>query len=235
MRSCLTTLALLLVAAGLAAWFIPPIVAGYIVEGALSSAGFTATSTAIAVQADPPPLLLLGHADTVTITAVAADVRGLHIDRLDVSLADVDLVGRSFASIEGTLYAVRVEQPDGLGFVASEVDIRGPSEAAATTLRIGAADVRSMVAAAYAAGARGAPPIVVDLAPPAGLVLLVGGLHEQAILTVGSDGSLIMQLGGVAITLARPAPGLPLRLRSLSVSPDMLLINGLIDARRLVP
>jgi hypothetical protein len=178
MRGCLTTLALLLVAAGLAAWFIPPIVAGYIVE---------------------------------------------------------DLVSRSFASIEGTLYGVRVEQPDGLGFVASEVDIRGPSEAAVTSLRIGAADVRSMVAAAYAAGARGAPPIGVDLAPPAGLVLLVGGLREQAILTVGADGSLIMQLGGVAITLARPAPGLPLRLRSLSVSPDVLVIDGLIDARRWLP
>ncbi len=234
MRGCLTILALSLVALFLAAWFLPPILARDAVEVALKSSGFTATSLSIHVSENPPPLLLLGRADQVHVVATGASVRGLRAQSLDVTLHDVDVATRSFASIEGTLQGASVPESGGGRFSVAEVDISGPTSAAVTTLHLQPADVVAMVLAAdRSVGAD--VPVGVELVPPSGLSLTFAGRQEAATLAIGADGSLLMRAGSLSTTLARPGPDLPLQLRTVAVNASDLVVTGAMDARNLLP
>ena len=233
MRGCLTVLVLALLAALLGAWVGAPIVARDAVAVALRTSGFTAKSLSIRVSANPPPLLLLGHADRVHIVAGGAAVRGLQADSLDFTLSDVDLASRTFGSVDGTLVGARIAQPAGTTFSAGEVDVAGPTDAALATLQLDAADLRAMLQSAYGDAGRTAPAAV-EPVPPSELAVTVAGKREVGRLAI-DGGSLVMRVGDLVLRLASPGPDLPLELRTVSVGSGGVVVGGVIDVAALLP
>jgi len=113
MRSCLIQLLIAVAVIFALLWFGLPFGASWLATNALTAAGFTGTDTKVTVSADLPPRILLGHADKIQLTATDASVGGLYAASIDVTLSDVELIDRTFASAHGTLKGVRVPAPNG--------------------------------------------------------------------------------------------------------------------------
>ncbi len=232
MRCCLTGLLLLVAATVLAAWFVPPIVAGALVEGGLAAAGFSDTGTTVDVVADPPPAILAGHADRVRIRSSDVVMGDLRAARLDLTLVDVSLFGRTARTVDGTLQAVRIEPAQGAAFVVPEVIVRGPAAAAAATLRLTRADLEPLVASAVQSA--GLIPTGLALAAPDRLTVILSGRTVTGTLGVES-GALVARLdGSLSAVLARSAPGDPFQLRSVQVGPDGAVIAAVVDLAALI-
>ncbi len=229
MRGCLSVLVLAAIVVALAGWVVAPLVAERIVMSALVSQGFDGSAPTVAIASDPPPLLLLGHADRVRVTSGNDSIRGMRVDRLDVTLADVGLIDRSFRTIDATLTGVSFPQPDGSAASIARIDMNGPGGSATTVASLDLEQVRALVADAIGEAAASG----LSLAPPDRVVYRLGPASVSARLAVGGDGALVLvpDLGPIGpVEIFRPAASTSLELTGVSVTGDGMELTGRIDA-----
>lgn len=103
MRSCLIRLLILIALVFALLWFGLPIGASWLATNALNASGFTGTGTKVEVSSNPPPLLLLGHADSIHLTSSQVGIGDLHAAGVDLTLGKVELFSRQIGSVTGTL------------------------------------------------------------------------------------------------------------------------------------
>lgn len=227
MRGCLSVLVLAAVFVVGGAWFGGPLLASGIVRTALDASGFEGRNTTVQVVADPPIEVLLGRADEVRIRSDDASIEGLGAVRFDITLTGVDLVGRRFAGLAGTLDDVTIRGEDGGRTRATSVALTGPPDHVEAIVRIAPSAVDDLVAAAiereigFSVGSAA-------LRAPDTLVFTAGPLEATGRLVVEPDGSLSLAaaLPGDPRILILDA-GSPLVFESVSVDDDLVLVGSL--------
>jgi hypothetical protein len=206
----------------------PPVASGLVTAG-LAVTGFSAASTNVAVDADPPLELLGGHADRVRIVATDARFGTLRADSVDLTLSDVDLFAPTAERIDGLLEGVVLEAGAGPIPVTS-VEIGGAGDAAPATIRMRAAAFEALAEQSLA-GALGQVPTDVRLAAPDRLTLTIAGVSTSAELGVSSDGALSATGGpflGGPVVLVEPSGMDPFRLAGVSVEGSTLVLSGTV-------
>ncbi len=232
MRGCLFVLVLAAAVLGAAGWFGSPLLASAVVSAALQNAGFRAGSATVSATADPPPRLLVGRADRVEIVGSDISFRTFRAASLDLVLTDVDLVGRTAATIAGRIGGAQMTTSDG---TAASVDlaIDGPAGAARAVISVDSATVDRVVKAGLHQ-AYGVVVIGTELVAPDTLRISVTGATLEGRLTIDGDGALAIStpLGSAAIL--RLDPSFPLRLTAVGVAAGNLRIEGTLDAEALL-
>lgn len=233
MRGCLFTLALLVVLAAAATWFVLPPLMGTLAQGALVAAGLSADQMTVSVSSDPPPELLGLRADRIRIQATDARYRGLEASDVDLTLRDVRLLDRTFGRIDGTLGAVTIPGPSGAPPITIPgAKLSGDAEEVRATLTIPAATVDALAAAAVVR-AIGIQPSRVVVAAPDRVRIEAAGLAIQGRLAVNDAGALMLvppagaPLGAVAIV--QPGPDDPWKVESFSIVDGDLTIVATLD------
>lgn len=232
MRGCLFVLVLAAAVVGGAAWFGSPVLASTVARAALENAGFQAATSTITVSADPPPKILLGRADRLRIVGTDVDFRTFHAASLDLTLTDVDLLGRRAATIRGRVVGAELSSPDGPGATA-DVEIDGPADAADATIDVSAAAVEAAVTAAFRRRF-GVAVLGTELVAPDVLRIRSAGSTLEGRLGVGADGAITLTTALGASELLRLDPSFPLTLRSVSVVDGSLRILAVLDAGALL-
>ena len=234
MRGCLGVLVLAAAVVLTAAWFGAPTFASVLVEGALDVAGLEGRNRSVRVDSDPPIEILGGRADRVVIRADDVVLDDLDADRIDVTLLDVDLVGRTFGRIEGRLDAVVLTAGDGTATEAQTVELIGPVDDVLATVRISGSVVDRLARDAIERDA-GLPVGEVELATPNTIAFTIGPARVEGLLSVDTNGALIasLELPGdpVAILLS---PDNPFRLTAVSVDDADLVLIGRLDLASLL-
>lgn len=232
MRGCLSVLVLAAVFVLGLAWFGGPVLAGTIVERSMTAAGFVAADTSVAVTSEPPLELLAGHADRVVVTARNATLRNMAAASLSLTLSNVDLVGRRFARVDGTLDDVSIDASDGTVINARSIALRGPSDAATATVRLAEDVVKRLITDGVRAQA-GLRVTGVTLSPP-NRIGFTAGLPIDGRFDVAADGSLglVTSGGGSRFMLFEPPP--ELRLVGVSVVGSDLVLVGTTSLADLV-
>jgi hypothetical protein len=107
MRGCLFVLVLAAALIAAIAWFAPAPIVSAVIGGALQSSGYQSSSTTITATADPPPRLLLGHADRIAIDSTDVAWKALRARHLALTLEGVDPPARRTGpwTIEGAKIA----------------------------------------------------------------------------------------------------------------------------------
>ena len=149
---------------GVTAWFVLPTALDAAATASVSGAGFNGTNTSVRIEASPAQALSL-HADALAIHSTNATFHELQMAAVDVTLRDIGLLDRTFASIDGTLTDVHYQQPGGWTFQASEVTVSGARVSARLDIRLSPADVRA-VASSVGQASLGAAPSQVVLSGP---------------------------------------------------------------------
>jgi hypothetical protein len=227
MRGCLSVLVLAAIFVVAGAWFGGQLLAAGIVRSALDASSFEGRNTTVQVVADPPIEVLLGRADEVRVGSDDASLEGLAAVRLDVTLSGIDLVGRTFDHLAGTLDDVTIRGEDGGRTRATTVALAGPPDDVEAIVRIAPSAVDDLVAAAiereigFSVGS-------VSLRAPDTLVFSAGPLEATGRLVVEADGSLFLaaELPGnprIAILDA----GAPLVFDSVAIGEDLVLVGSL--------
>jgi hypothetical protein len=231
-RGCLVTIAALIVAIGVAAWFLLPPAAGAVAEAALVAAGFHADTSTVTVESDPPLRLLTLSADTARIRATNVLFRGVEAASADITLGDVAVIDHSFKTLEGTLKGVRFQPGHGPELGVPLVHLSGTPDRVRATLDVPAADAEAMAAAAVQ-GAVGIAPSRTVLAAPDRVAITVGGRTINGRLAVAADGSLALiapagsPVGSVA--LVSPSAELPIRVESFRIVDGGLTVVVTLD------
>jgi hypothetical protein len=215
------------------AWFGSGRIAAAAIGAALGGSGFRAASSTITATADPPPRLLLGHADRLSITGSDVDWRALHANRLSLTLDDVDLFGRSAATIQGSLTGARLDDGSGGSAAATSIQVAGPADAAATTIVVDPAAVRATIISA-AASRFGIAVTDAVLVAPDRLRLVTPLASIEGRLTIDTGGTLAFVTGLGTIPILTLDPSLPLRLRAVTIVGGSLRLNGLLDVESLL-
>jgi hypothetical protein len=233
-RGCLGVLVLAVVVVLAAAWFGAPRFAGVLVEGALDVAGLEGRNRSVRVESDPPIEILGGRADRVVIRADDIVLDDLDADRIDVTLLDVDLIGRTFGRIEGRLDAVVLTAGDGTATEAETVELVGPADDVLATVRISGSVVDRLAREAIERDA-GLPVGEVGLETPNTIAFTLGPARVEGLLAVDANGALIasLELPGdpVAVLLS---PDNPFRLTAVSVDDEDLVLIGRLDLASLL-
>jgi hypothetical protein len=226
-RGCLSVLVLAAAFVLGGAWFGGPLLAAGIVRSALEASDFEGRNTSVQVVADPPIEVLLGRADEVRIGSDDASIEGLGAVRLDVTLTGVDLVGRRFERLAGTLDDVTIRSEDGGRTRATTVALAGPPDEVEAIVRIAPSSVDELVAAAiereigFSVGS-------VSLRAPNSLVFSAGPLEATGRLVVEADGSLSLAAdlpGNPRIAILDA--GSPLVFESVAIDEDLVLVGSL--------
>lgn len=232
MRGCLGTLVLAIVFLGVAGWFGGLPVAGLLVETGLGAGGLQAADLDVTVETDPRWELLGGRADRVRIVATDADLRGSSVDRVEVDLADVSIGDRRAGHVDGELEGITVHEEgpaDGLRIERIRLDGGNPIVARA---EIADAEAAALVARGIR-DSTGTEPQGVTLAAPDRLSIAFGPTTLTGRLTVGADGSLILDVPGVAGNVIGDlvlvdAASLPIELRSVAVRDGLVVLEGVL-------
>jgi hypothetical protein len=246
MKGCLLALLTTIVVGVLVLWFSLPLAAGYLIQAGIGAAGFHGTDTKVEVKADPPLIILTGHADSVHLTATDVSVGELQAGRIDLRLDGLAVLSRHIESVHGTfddveVLAAPVEGGNQAPPVAQirKVTVEGPSNAAAATIVMtgpqAAALAQSQLRAATGAQA------TLTLAAPDVVNVTAGGNTEQGHLVV-QNGSLqlVAQSGGFpTVTLLKPGKGSPFYIKSAVIGADseggqILTLTGSIDIQSLL-
>jgi hypothetical protein len=232
-RGCLFVLSIgvALLAAG--AWFGAQPIATAAIGAVLGSSGFHAASSTISATADPPPRLLLGHADRISVTGSDVDWRALHADRLTLTLDDVDLLSRTAGSIHGSVDGAELDDGAGGTAKATSIDFAGRADAAETTVVVAPGEVRAAIVAA-AAQRFGIQISDVRLAAPNRLQLVTSLATLDGTLSIDGNGALALDTPLGSIPILSIDPSLPLRLDSVAVVDGALHLTGTLDAEALL-
>jgi hypothetical protein len=231
-RGCLFVLVVAATLLGAIAWFGASPLAGVMVRAALDSSGYRAATTSIAVEAAPPPRLLLGHADAVTIRGSGVEWRSLNAAALDLRLEDVDLFGRTAGTVSGSI--------DGAEVAGTTVDparvaitIDGPANAAIATIVADRATVRRLVLAGVSDTFH-VQATDASLVAPDRLRVSTPGAVIEGSLVIDGDHVVAMATPLGSIPLLTLDDSLPLRLTGVSVIDRGLRLEGVLDVAALL-
>jgi len=233
MRSCLIQLLISVAMIFALLWFGLPFGASWLATNALTANGFNGTDTKVEVQADLPPRILTGHADSIHLTSTKVGVGDLHADSVDLTLSSVDLLDRKVGTVSGSLLGVRIFDPSGQPLTFETVTVDGDAKKAASTLTI--SNIEAARLATSQLKAAGLTATVV-LSSPDKLVVTVGGKSQVTRLRV-AGGSLILVPDGSSLptlTLIAPGNGNPFQLTSATVGAKSVTLIGTIDIQALL-
>lgn len=235
MRGCLTgALVFFAVVVG-GAWLLTPMAVDALIAGALSASGFHGTGTTVDAIANPPPMLLTGHADRVRIRSTDVTLRELQASTLDLTLSDVSLLSRSFAQVTGSLLGVRIAGGGATSLEATRATVEGPASAALVMLSLDRPQVEALVSSGVAA-AIGPVPASIALAPPDTIRFTIEGRSASGSLGV-ENGSLTLRplgLGLDPITLIASPDTAAWRIASVAVTGSGLDVGLVVDLQRLI-
>ena len=234
MRSCLIQILIMVAVVFCLLWFALPFGVSALATGALNASGFNGTDTKVEVSANPPFVLLTGHADTVRIRSTEAKVGDLHAGRVDVTLGDVDLLSRAIGTVSGTLEGVRVAAPNGDPVTIDMVELHGSATATTATANMSVAEAQAL-AESQLKTQTGIAAKVALKAP--NLVTVTAGGKSQAGRLVTTNGSLLLVPSGdtlPTVTLISPGSGNPFRVTSVTVGLAGVTLVGTIDIQNLL-
>jgi hypothetical protein len=236
-RGCLFVLLFAAIVIGSIAWFASAPIASTVVGAILDGSGFRAASSTISVTADPPPRLLLGQADRVSITATDVQWQSLRAARLSLIFDGVDLFARTATTIHGSLDAADVAADDettsGGPAPTATIAVDGPAGAADAAITVDAATIRRLILAAvereFSVKATG-----VELLAPNRLRLAAPGATIEATLVIDGSGALAVSTPLGSVEMFRVDPAIPLRLRSVTILDGALRLDGILDVNALL-
>jgi len=233
MRGCLFVVVLAAALLATIAWFAPAPIVSALIGSALQSSGYQASSTSITATADPPPRLLLGHADRIAIDSSDVSWKALRARKLDLTLDGVDLFARKADQVHGTVVGAEIADGRGGTAAASTIELDGPANAAAATITVDRSTVEALVQAAVQERF-GVTVSSVDLLEPDRLRIVTPGLTAEASLVIADDGSLAVTTPLGTAPIVRIDPSLPLHLRTVEVVPAGLRLVGRLDVSGLL-
>lgn len=235
MRSCLIQLLVMVAAVFALLWFGLPFGAGWLATNALNAAGFTGTDTRVVVSSDPPPRILLGHADTLRLTSSQVSVGDLHAATVDLSLGNVELIQRKIGSVRGTLTGVRVPAPNGDPATIDTAVIAGDSATAATaTLSVSNAEAERLAESQLLAQTGFVARV--KLKAPDTVTVSIGTKTQQGHLVVDGGALQVVPDSGSlpTVTLIDAGNGNPFQLTSATVGASAVTLYGTIDFQALL-
>jgi hypothetical protein len=232
MRGCLFVLVVAAASIAAIAWFAPAPIVSALIGSALQSSGYDAASTTITATADPPPRLLLGHADQITIDASDVAWKALRARHVALRLDGVDLVARTADEVHGTIQDAELADGRGGSAAASSIELVGPADAAAATITVDRSTVEALVKAAVKQQF-GVTASSVDLIEPDRLRIVTPGLTAEASLVI-DNGSLAVSTPLGTAPVVRIDPSLPLQLRTVEVTPAGLELVGRLNVSGLL-
>ena len=234
MRSCLIQLLVAVAVVFALLWFGLPFGASWLATNALNSAGFTGTDTRVEISSAIPPTILLGRADKIRITSTQVSVGDLHAATIDVTLSDIQLIDRTFGSVDGTMTGVRVPAPSGDAVTIDGGSVQGKSTAATATLTISNTEAERVAEAQLKAHSPFAAKV--KIAAPDKVTMTFNGQSKTGRLVV-RDGSLLMVPDTTdlpTVTLIAAGKGNPFHLTSVSVGATSVTLIGTIDLQTLL-
>lgn len=234
MRSCLIQLLIALAVIFALLWFGLPFGASWLATNGLKAAGFSGTDTKVEVKAGLPPRILLGHADSIRLTANDVSVGDLHAATLDVTLFDVNLLDRSVSSVHGTLTGVRILAPNGDPLTIDTTVIDGNGTGASATMTISTANAEKLAMAQLKAQKQNVTSV--KFGAPDVVTITISG-HAKAGKLVVKDGAIQMVFTGITpstVTLIDSGKGNPFRIASATVAEGVMTVVGTIDIQTLL-
>ena len=233
MRGCLFVLVLAAAILGVAAWFGAAPLADTVIASALDGSGFHAQTSTITATADPPVRLLLGHADKVTIDGTGVTWRTFQAARLQLTLGNVDLFGRSAGSIEGTIMGAVLRANDPGAPPTADVTLDGTGAAAQATIRVSGSAVDRLVRARFTSSF-GVAVTSTSLVAPDTLRIDASGTTVEGRLRIDDSGALVLVTGLGTAEVFRFDASFPLRLTAVRVAGTDLELDGTLDADTLL-
>ena len=172
--------------------------------------------------------LLRGTIDSVHVSGTNLTSERLVIGRLDATATSVALGDRSFSSMSGSLDGVVLRGSDGAEVQAQRVQLSGPSDAVEAVASLSPDAAIAIVRKALdEAGLSSENLALVD----GGVRMSV--LGQTADVALGAaDGAVTIagsNAGGGTIVVFGPEPGDPWRITGISVSPDGIEVNAVVD------
>jgi hypothetical protein len=231
-RGCLFVLILAAIFVVVGAWFGGPPIAGALVTTGLGASGLKADNLDVTVRSDPPLELALGKADRVDVEGSQVDWNGLQAKRLDLTLHDVDFLGRTAGETTGRLTGVELPGVDPPGSLAT-IDIEGPGDAAVATITIDGPTVEAMAMAAFEEKL-GVKPKSASLSEPNVIRVVAGPVQVAGALTIGPNGSLDVSTPVGTVTVIDADPSQPVRLASVAVENGSLVLTGTFNVAGLL-
>jgi hypothetical protein len=222
-RGCVSVLVLAAAFTLGAAWFGGPRLAAALVQGGLAAGGFGGQRTTVDVVAEPPFEVLTGHADRVVIGSNDASFGELEVTRIDLVLGDVDLVARTFGSVDGALDGVRV----------GRVELSGTGSRTGAVVTMAGVDVEQLARDAIN-DALTLPVGGAELRAPDLLRLSVAGQAVDARLLVEPDGRLALAVPLAGETRLPIVDADPITLESVTVADGNLVLTGTLDLAALL-
>jgi hypothetical protein len=235
MRSCLIQLVIAVAVVFALLWFGLPFGASWLATNALNAAGFTGTNTKVEVSANLPPRILLGHADTITLTSSKVSVGDLHAASINLTLGNVELIDRKIGSIHGTMAGVVVPAPTGGNpLTADSATVDGTGTSATATLTCSNAELKALVVSQLKAQKLNAT--AVTFTAPDKVTATIGGQLKAGHLVV-TNGALQAVFVGTTpstVTLINVGNGNPIRFASVAVAGNTVTLVGTIDLQTLL-
>ncbi|MGD0019504.1 MAG: hypothetical protein ABSD62_09655 [Candidatus Limnocylindrales bacterium] len=234
MRSCLIQILIMVAIVFCLLWFGLPLGVSALATAALNAGGFTGSDTKVEVAANPPFMLLTGHADTVRIRSSEAGMGDLHAAGVDVTLGDVELLSRNIETVTGTLEGVRVAAPNGDPVTIDQVSLQGSATATTATANMSVAQAEALAESQL----KVQTGIVAKVALKGpNLVTVTAGGKSQVGRLVTSNGSLLLVPNGdtlPTVTLISPGSGNPFRVTSVTIGLAGVTLIGTIDIQNLL-
>jgi hypothetical protein len=233
MRSCLIQILVLVALVFALLWFGLPLAVGALATSALGSSGFSGTDTRVDVGANPPFELLTGHADSIHISSGNATLGDLQAATVDVTLADVDLFGRTFGTVTGTLGGVQVAAPNGDPVKIDLVTLEGPGSSTTATATMSTAAAQALAVSQLKAV--GVTAKVSFKAPDAVVMKISSGTFTGRLITTNGSLILVPDSNSVpSVTLISPSGKNPFHVDSVRVGLAGLTLVGMIDVEKLL-
>lgn len=233
MRGCLFVVLFAAAVIGAVAWFGAPLLASTVIETALQNGGFHAARSTVTATSNPPPKLLLGHADRVEIQATDVDFRAFHAASLDLVLTNVDILGRTAGRISGEIGGTDLTTSGG-ATTSADVAIDGPASGATARIVVDGATVSRIVVAAMQSKLGGVAVTSTTLIAPDILRISAAGATVEGRLVIDASGALALSTALGSSTILTLDPSFPLKLTGLRVVAGNLEVDGTLDARRLL-
>lgn len=175
------------------------------------------------------PTLVLGRARQVTLVATDVDMPPARIGRVDVTVGEASYFDRTFQTVRGEMIDVSLTMGGDTVDIAT-INIDGPSEAAAATAVLDAAQTERLI---RLAARRVGIEVTNVLVSETGVTVNAAGVEARARLAV-QGGALLLDPGvGVAVVLLQPAPSDPWSLSEAWITRDGLNVRGTVDVRRI--